>query len=109
MDLNVHVLLVHEMPGVGGQEARFSCDFSAFFACPDGATPGELLNRGIYSEVVRSCTFEPGPSRTAAYRRYEVFRSRLPWKPFLPKPHVNPAIPSSSFLAGGSVQRWSMA
>lgn len=51
MDLGVHVLLVHEMPGVGGQEARFGCEFGSFFGHPDGATPGDLLKRGIYSEV----------------------------------------------------------
>lgn len=51
MDLNVHVLLVHEMPGVGGQEARHGCEFGTFFAHPKGATPSELLKRGIYSEI----------------------------------------------------------
>ena len=51
MDRGVHVLLVHEMPGEGGQAARFGCEFGSFFACADGATPEELLKRGIYSEV----------------------------------------------------------
>lgn len=51
MDLGVHVLLAHEMLGLGGQAARFGCEFSAFFSCVDGATPGELLRRGIYSEI----------------------------------------------------------
>ena len=40
----------HEMVGVGGQEARFGCEFGDFFSCADGATPGALLKRGIYSE-----------------------------------------------------------
>ena len=51
MDLNVNVLLVHEMPGMGGQEARFGCSFGSFFSCKDGATPDELLKRGIYSSI----------------------------------------------------------
>ena len=51
MDLNVNVLLVHEMAGMGGQEARFGCEFGSFFSCADGATPGELLKRGIYSSI----------------------------------------------------------
>jgi len=50
-DLGVNVLLVHEMPGAGGQEARFGCEFSSFFACVDGTTPAELLQRGIYSSI----------------------------------------------------------
>ena len=51
LDLGIHILLAHEMPGIGGQEHRHGCEFGAFFACPDGATPRELLNRGIYFEV----------------------------------------------------------
>ena len=50
MDLGVHMLLAHEMPGVG-QEARRPCEFGSFFSCADGATPGDLLKRGIYSEI----------------------------------------------------------
>ena len=50
MDLGVHILLAHEMPGVG-QEARRPCEFGSFFSCADGATPGDLLKRGIYSEI----------------------------------------------------------
>jgi hypothetical protein len=34
-----------------GQEARHACEFASFFSCVDGATPSELLKRGIYSEV----------------------------------------------------------
>ena len=47
----VHVLLAHEMPGVGGQAARLGCEFSTFFSHADGATPEFLLHRGIYSEI----------------------------------------------------------
>jgi hypothetical protein len=51
MDLEVSILLVHEMAGAGGQEARFGCEFGSFFSCPDGETPGELIQRGIYSSI----------------------------------------------------------
>ena len=51
MDLGIHVMLVHEMAGGGGQDARFGCEFSTFFGHPDGATPAELLKCGIYSEI----------------------------------------------------------
>ncbi len=53
MDLGVHILLAHEMPGAGttGQVARNGCDFSTFFACEAGTTPPELLKRGIYSTI----------------------------------------------------------
>ena len=51
MENNVHVLLVHEMPGAGGQAERFGCAFASFFANPDGATPSQLLKRGIYSQI----------------------------------------------------------
>ena len=48
--LGVHVLLVHEIPGVGGQAERGACEFSTFFSCPDGATPAQLLKLGVYLE-----------------------------------------------------------
>jgi len=64
MDLGVHVLLTHEMPGVGGQDKRFGCDFGSFFACVDGATPELLLKRGIYSEIAVS--LKGGPWREAS-------------------------------------------
>jgi len=64
MDLGVHVLLTHEMPGAGGQEARFGCEFGSFFSCVDGATPGELLKRGIYSEI--AVALKGGPWREAS-------------------------------------------
>jgi len=51
IDLGIHVLLVHEMPGGGGQDARSGCEFATFFGHPDGATPPELLKRCIYSEI----------------------------------------------------------
>jgi len=48
---NVHLLLVHEMPGIGGQAERGGCDFGTFFACDRGATPQNLLTKGIYNEI----------------------------------------------------------
>ncbi len=51
MNLGVHIILAHEMPGVGGQAARHGCDFGSFFACDAGTTPSELLQRGIYNEI----------------------------------------------------------
>jgi len=48
MDLGVHLLLVHEMPGVGGQAERHGCDFGTFFS---DTVPNELLQRGIYSQI----------------------------------------------------------
>jgi len=64
MDLEVNVLLVHEMPGAGGQEARFGCEFGSFFACASGATPTELLKRGIYSSI--AVPLKGGPWREAS-------------------------------------------
>jgi hypothetical protein len=42
---------VHEMIGVGGQEARHGVPFAHFFACDAGTTPADLLNRGIYKDI----------------------------------------------------------
>lgn len=47
----VKLLLVHEMPGVGGQDKRFGVGFETFFACPDGTTPLKLISNGIYSDI----------------------------------------------------------
>jgi len=51
MDLEIPLLLAHEMPGIGGQAGRHGCEFGSFFACPDGATPQPLLSRGIYAKI----------------------------------------------------------
>ena len=64
MECGVHVMLAHEMPGVGGQEARHGCEFGSFFACDEGATPQELLQRGIYSEI--AVALKGGPWREAS-------------------------------------------
>ena len=61
MELGVHVLLAHEMPGVGGQEERHGCEFCTFFSCLDGATPESLLRRGVYDEI--AVPLKGGPYR----------------------------------------------
>jgi len=50
MDQGVHMLLAHEMLGLG-QDERFACDFGSFFSCAHGTTPTNLLKGGIYSEI----------------------------------------------------------
>jgi hypothetical protein len=50
MDAGIHILLAHEMVGVG-QDERHPCDFDSFFACDRGTTPQQLLQRGIYSSI----------------------------------------------------------
>jgi len=60
MDLNVHLLLCHEMIGPG-QEARLGCEFQDFFSHPDGATPRELIQREIYKEI--ACPLKCGAHR----------------------------------------------
>ena len=64
LDHQVHVLLVHEMVGCGRQAERHGCEFGIFFAHPDGATPPELLKRGIYSEI--AVPLKGGPWREAS-------------------------------------------
>ena len=51
MDAGVNTLLVHEMIGVGGQEEHFGCEFNDFFRSEPDGTPGDLLQRGIYSSI----------------------------------------------------------
>ena len=51
MDAGTNILLVHEMIGVGGQEARFGCEFGDFFRSPPDGTPNDLLQRGIYATI----------------------------------------------------------
>lgn len=47
----VPLLLVHEMPGIGGQEKRHACTFDIFFSNANGATPQELLQKQVYSQI----------------------------------------------------------
>ena len=51
MDAEVPILLAHEMIGVGGQEARAGCDFGNFFFFEAGATPPDLIQRGLYAKI----------------------------------------------------------
>jgi len=51
MDDNVHLLLAHEMIGLGGQENRHGCNFADFFECERGQTPDTLLRRGVYTSI----------------------------------------------------------
>ena len=44
LSARIPLILAHEVPGVGGQEARYSCEFSRFYKC----TPPPLLGRGLY-------------------------------------------------------------
>jgi hypothetical protein len=64
-DLGAHVLLAHEMVGIG-QEERHGCEFSVFFACADGTTPQELLHSGLYAEV--ATPLKGGPWRQASMK-----------------------------------------
>ena len=50
MDAGVHLLLAHEMLGMG-QSQRHPCQFDNFYKCHRGATPQELLLRKIYDEI----------------------------------------------------------
>jgi hypothetical protein len=52
------------VPGAEGQEHRYGGEFGSFFSCVDGATPGELLRRGIYSEI--AVALKGGPWREAS-------------------------------------------
>ena len=51
MDLEILILLAHEMIGEAEQEARGGCEFGDFFCHPDGETPTSLLQRGIYDTI----------------------------------------------------------
>ena len=65
MDRGMHILLAHEMPGTAdGDVQRYGCEFSAFFSCAEGATPTDLLHRGIYSEI--AVPLKGGPWRKAS-------------------------------------------
>jgi len=46
----VRLHLAHEMPGLG-QVGRSAAPFDSFFACDLGATPMDLLRRGIYNRI----------------------------------------------------------
>ena len=50
MDMGVHLLLAHEMLGLG-QDGRHPCEFGDFFRCERGATPAKLLARDVYGHI----------------------------------------------------------
>jgi len=50
MRRGVHLLLAHEMAG-DDQLARHGVDFGLFFSNPEGATPTDLIEQGIYGEI----------------------------------------------------------
>ena len=64
MAVGTPILLAHEMIGFGGQEARFGCEFQQFFGCEDGATPPDLLHKGIYAQI--AVALKGGPWRDAS-------------------------------------------
>ena len=64
MKAGTHLILCHEMMGVG-QEGRHACDFGAFFECSLGTTPQELLKLGIYHEIAQ-------PLRGGAWRNVSL-------------------------------------
>jgi len=66
LDMEVHVLLAHEMPsleqrGGGDQDKHAACEFQALFASANGATPKELIQRNIYGEI--AIALKAGPWR----------------------------------------------
>ena len=63
MDLGMSVLLVHEMPGVGGQEARHGCEFGTFFDHPDGARGPDAAKAASPTRAVRA-PLDPTPHST---------------------------------------------
>jgi hypothetical protein len=50
MKAKMHLILVHEMPGIGGA-TRGACEFSTFFSCEHGTTPSDLIKSGIYHTI----------------------------------------------------------
>ena len=50
MGKGIHLILAHEMEGFGEAD-RKGCKFELMFACDHGATPQELLQAGIYTEI----------------------------------------------------------
>ena len=50
MSKGIHLILAHEMEGFGEAD-RKGCKFELMFACEHGATPQELLQAGIYTDI----------------------------------------------------------
>jgi len=51
MEAGVHLVLAHEMPGLGGQTERHSIEFASLFSHVNGVTPSDLVRDGIYREI----------------------------------------------------------
>jgi hypothetical protein len=47
ISLTYHLLLIHEMPGIG-QGLRHGVEFASFFENSDGTTPMKLIREGMY-------------------------------------------------------------
>jgi len=58
------LVLAHEMPGVDDLEDRHAINFGAFFSYPDGTTPQDLLQAGIYNSI--ALALKGGPWRRAS-------------------------------------------
>ena len=74
MDMAVPLLLVHEMPGVGGQEARHGCEFGTFFDHPDGARGPDAAKAAFPTRAVRA-----GPFIYTPCIRIAPAQARPPW------------------------------
>ena len=93
---NVHVILVHEMPGIDevgrdDSEARRGVEFDAFFQCADGATPEALLSAGVYNEI--AIGLKGGAWRPASLVQLaRVFAAGVEPRepPSVPKPKARP-------------------
>eukprot|EP00966_Prymnesium_polylepis_P215674 4994258-Prymnesium_polylepis.1 len=60
MDAGTRLLLTHEMIGVGGQQARFGCEFASFFSCDEGATPPDPTGAAQSRNLRRDCNRAEG-------------------------------------------------
>jgi len=67
MENGIHILMVHEMNGGDEKDnkLRSACEFGQFFDCERGATPSELLSRGIYRDIAQPLK-GPGDFRKAS-------------------------------------------
>ena len=99
MDLGVSMLLVHEMPGVGGQEARHGCEFGTFFDHPDGARGPDAAKAASPATAVRA-----GPFIYTPGIRIAPAQARPPWIWSLAG-STRPS-PSASRAARGARRAW---
>ena len=64
LENGVHMLLVHERESFINMEGRFGTRFESFITCAQGATPVNLLKRGIYKNV--ACPMMGGAHRKSS-------------------------------------------